>query len=128
MNSLKHAFRPEFINRLDSVIIFRSLNREDIEKIVTLELDKVALRLKEHSLTLRATPAALAVLAEQGYDADFGARPLRRTIQQRVEDPLSDRLLAGEFADGDFIDVDVTADGDIELKRAAAVPEPEPTL
>ena len=127
-DSLKHAFRPEFINRLDSVIIFRSLNREDIEKIVTLELDKVALRLKEHSLTLRATPAALAVLAEQGYDADFGARPLRRTIQQRVEDPLSDRLLAGEFADGDFIDVDVTADGDIELKRAAAVPEPEPTL
>ncbi len=127
-DSLKHAFRPEFINRLDSVIIFRSLNREDIEKIVSLELGKVALRLKEHSLTLRATPAALAVLAEQGYDADFGARPLRRTIQQRVEDPLSDRLLAGEFADGDFIDVDVTADGDIELKRAAAVPEPEPTL
>jgi ATP-dependent Clp protease ATP-binding subunit ClpC len=126
-DSLKHAFRPEFINRLDSVIIFRSLNREDIEKIVSLELDKVALRLKEHNLTLRATPAALAVLAEQGYDADFGARPLRRTIQQRVEDPLSDRLLAGEFADGDLIDVDVTADGDIELKRAAAVPEPEPT-
>jgi ATP-dependent Clp protease ATP-binding subunit ClpC len=127
-DSLKHAFRPEFINRLDSVIIFRSLNKEDIEKIVSLELDKVALRLKEHNLTLRATPAALAILAEQGYDADFGARPLRRTIQQKVEDPLSDRLLSGEFADGDSIDVDASADGDVELKRAAAVPEPEPTL
>jgi ATP-dependent Clp protease ATP-binding subunit ClpC len=127
--SLKHAFRPEFINRLDSVIIFRSLSREDIEKIVTLELDKVALRLKEHNLTLRPTPAALGVLAEQGYDADFGARPLRRIIQQRVEDPLSDRLLSGEFADGETIEVDVTPEGETELKRATATePEPEPTL
>ncbi len=127
--SLKHAFRPEFINRLDSVIIFRSLNKDDIEKIVSLELDKVAERLKEHKLTLTATTAALSALAEQGYDVEFGARPLRRVIQQRVEDPLSDRVLAGEFADGDFIEVDVTPDGEIELKRAsAAVPEPEPSL
>jgi ATP-dependent Clp protease ATP-binding subunit ClpC len=109
------------------VVIFRSLNKEDIEKIVSLELDKVALRLKEHNLTLRATPAALGLLAEQGYDADFGARPLRRIIQQRVEDPLSDRLLSGEFADGDTIEVDVNAEGEAELKR---VPEaqPEPTI
>src|SRR5512138_1013821 len=124
--SLKHAFRPEFINRLDSVIIFRSLNKDDIEKIVSLELDKVAARLKEHNLTLKATPAALGVLADQGYDADFGARPLRRIIQQKVEDPLSDRLLSGEFVDGDTIQVDVNADGDTELKRAA-VAEPEPS-
>ncbi len=126
---LKRAFRPEFINRLDSVIIFRSLNKDDIEKIVSLELDKVAERLKEHKLTLTATPAALSALAEQGYDAEFGARPLRRVIQQKVEDPLSDRVLAGEFTDGDFVEVDVTPDGDVELKRAAAaVPEPEPSL
>jgi ATP-dependent Clp protease ATP-binding subunit ClpC len=126
-DSLKHAFRPEFINRLDSVIIFRSLNKEDIEKIVALEIDKVALRLKEHNLTLRATTPALGLLAEQGYDAEFGARPLRRIIQQRVEDPLSDRLLSGDFADGDTIEVDVTADNEIELKRAALA-EPEPTV
>ena len=126
-DSLKHAFRPEFINRLDSVIIFRSLNKQDIEKIVSLELDKVAARLMEHNLTLKATPAALGVLADQGYDADFGARPLRRIIQQRVEDPLSDRLLSGEFVDGDTIDVDITPDNEVELKRAA-VAEPEPTL
>jgi len=127
--SLKRAFRPEFINRLDSVIIFRSLNKDDIEKIVSLELDKVAERLTEHKLTLTATPAALSALAEQGYDPEFGARPLRRVIQQRVEDPLSDRVLAGEFTDGDLIEVDVTPDGDVELTRsAAAIPEPEPSL
>jgi ATP-dependent Clp protease ATP-binding subunit ClpC len=126
-DSLKHAFRPEFINRLDSVIIFRSLNKQDIEQIVALELDKVAQRLKEHKLVLRATPAALSLLADQGYDADFGARPLRRIIQQKVEDPLSDRLLLGEFTDGDTIEVDVTPDEDIQLKRATE-PQPEPSL
>jgi ATP-dependent Clp protease ATP-binding subunit ClpC len=125
--SLKHAFRPEFINRLDSVVIFRSLNKADIEKIVSLELDKVGERLKDHNLTLTASQAALSALAELGYDVEFGARPLRRIIQQKVEDPLSDRLLAGEFVDGDLVDVDVSLDGEVELKRAA-IPEPEPSL
>jgi ATP-dependent Clp protease ATP-binding subunit ClpC len=125
--SLKHSFRPEFINRLDGVVIFRSLNKDDIEKIVAIELDKVSERLKDHNLTLNATPAALSALADQGYDADFGARPLRRVIQQRVEDPLSDRVLSGEFTDGEMIDIDVSPDGDVELKRAA-LPEPEPSL
>ncbi len=125
--SLKRSFRPEFINRLDGVVIFRSLNKDDIEKIVALELDKVAGRLKDHNLTLQATPAALSALADQGYDAEFGARPLRRVIQQKVEDPLSDRLLSGEFSDGEMIDVDVSPEGELELKRAN-VPEPEPTI
>jgi ATP-dependent Clp protease ATP-binding subunit ClpC len=115
--SLKRAFRPEFINRLDGVVIFRSLNREDIEKIVALELDKVAERLKDHDLLLTATPAALLALSEQGYDPEFGARPLRRVIQQKVEDPLSDRLLSGEFVDGDSVEVDVDPDADVILKR-----------
>jgi ATP-dependent Clp protease ATP-binding subunit ClpC len=121
--SLKKVFRPEFLNRLDNVIIFRALNKADIEKIVSLELDKVAERLKEHNLALTATPAALAAFADEGYDNEFGARPLRRVIQQRVEDPLSDRLLSGEFTDGDSVLVDTTPDGDIVLTRAA-VPEP----
>lgn len=125
--SLKRSFRPEFINRLDGVVIFRSLNKEDIEKIVALELDKVAVRLKDHNLTLTATPAALSALSVEGYDAEFGARPLRRVIQQRVEDPLSDRLLSGEFTDGDMIDVDVSPEGEVELKRAR-IPEAEPSL
>ena len=88
MKSLRRVFRPEFINRLDSVIVFRSLSKEDIEKIVQLELDKVALRLEEHSIKLTATLAALEKLADLGYDPEMGARPLRRVIQQKVEDPL----------------------------------------
>ena len=124
--SLKRAFRPEFINRLDATVIFRSLNKEDIQKIVKLELDKVAERLKEHELTLTATPEALDELAELGYDAEFGARPLRRVIQQTVEDPLSDKLLSGEFQNGNAILVTLDPDGDVILERQVE-PEPEET-
>ena len=116
-DSLKRAFRPEFINRLDAVVIFRSLNKEDIQHIVSLELDKVAERLKEHNLILTATPAALSALADQGYDAEFGARPLRRVIQQKVEDPLSDRVLSSEFQNGDAVLVSLNSEGEIILER-----------
>jgi ATP-dependent Clp protease ATP-binding subunit ClpC len=124
--SLKKIFRPEFINRLDSVIVFRALNKDDIRKIVTLELDKVTERLAEHEVTLTATEAALDLLAESGYDPEMGARPLRRVIQQKVEDPLSDALLAGTFHEGDAILVEVV-EGDVVLKRAEEpdkAPEP----
>ncbi len=115
--TLKRAFRPEFINRLDSVIVFRSLNKEDIQKIVALELDKVTQRLKDHTIALTASPEALALLAEEGFDAEMGARPLRRVIQMKVEDALSDNLLAGTFGDGDSIRVEVGPDGEIILTR-----------
>ena len=115
--SLKRAFRPEFINRLDATVIFRALNKEDIQKIVSLELDKVALRLKDHDLNLTATPEALSTLAELGYDVEFGARPLKRIIQQKVEDPLSDKLLSGEFQNGDSILVTLNPDQEIILER-----------
>jgi ATP-dependent Clp protease ATP-binding subunit ClpC len=77
----------------------------------------VSERLKDHNLTLTATDAALTSLAEQGYDPEMGARPLRRIIQQKIEDPLSDRLLSGEFIDGAFVRVDVDPDGDVMLER-----------
>ncbi|PKN91178.1 MAG: NDP-hexose 4-ketoreductase [Chloroflexi bacterium HGW-Chloroflexi-6] len=115
--SLKRAFRPEFINRVDSTIIFRALNRDDIKQIVRLELSKVAARLVEHNITLTATPEALDLFAEQGYDAEMGARPLRRVIQMRVEDKLSDALLAGTFVDGDSIETGVDIDGEVVLTR-----------
>ena len=115
-DSLKRAFRPEFINRLDATVIFRALNKEDIAKIVSLELDKVSLRLKDHDLILTANEEALSTLAELGYDAEFGARPLKRVIQQKVEDPLSDKLLSGEFKNGDSILVAVDPDGDLILE------------
>ncbi len=116
MDSLRRVFRPEFINRLDSVIVFRSLNKADIQQIVQLELNKVARRLEEHSIVLKATQEAMEKLADLGYDPDMGARPLRRVIQQKVEDPLSDALLAGDFEDQDTITVEVV-DDDVQLKR-----------
>ena len=117
MESLKKAFRPEFINRLDGVVVFRALSRQNIHAIVSLELDKVAGRLKEREISLRATDAAIDLLAREGYDPDMGARPLRRVIQQKVEDALSDALLAHDFMDGDTILVDVNEDEQIVLVR-----------
>jgi len=122
MDALKRVFRPEFVNRLDSVIVFRSLNRDDIKQIVELELAKVAQRLEEQSIELTASPEALEQLAEEGYDPDMGARPLRRVIQQKVEDRLSDALLAGEFEEGDVIKV-VVEKGEIRLKLASSEEE-----
>jgi ATP-dependent Clp protease ATP-binding subunit ClpC len=121
MESLKRVFRPEFINRLDSVIVFRALSKEDIQEIVKLELDKVAERLKDHDISLVATPLALEKLAELGYDPEMGARPLKRVIQQKVEDMLSDALLSGTFADGDAIIVDYRED-EVVLRRAEEAP------
>lgn len=136
MEALKRSFRPEFINRLDAVTVFRSLNKEDISKIVQLELNKVNDRLVENNIHLRATEPALKFLAEEGYSPDMGARPLRRVIQHMVEDRLSDALLAKEFEEGQNILVDletVEEDGaetkKIVLKRDNEVDqEEEPDL
>ncbi len=115
MESLKRVFRPEFINRLDGVIVFRQLNREDIRRIVSLELNKVAKRLADHRISLRTTEAAIDLLAAEGYDPDMGARPLRRVIQFRIEDKISDFFLSGEVVDGDTVLVDASDDGEILL-------------
>jgi ATP-dependent Clp protease ATP-binding subunit ClpC len=117
--ALKRTFRPEFINRLDSVIVFRSLNKEDITKIVQLELDKVNTRLVENNIYLRASEEALALLSEEGYNPEMGARPLRRVIQQQIEDKLSDALLAKKFNDGDniLVDVETTMEDGTEVKN-----------
>jgi ATP-dependent Clp protease ATP-binding subunit ClpC len=125
MESLKRVFRPEFMNRLDNVIVFHPLSQESIKKIVNLELDKVAKRLEEHTITLTATPEALNKLGELGFDPDFGARPLKRVIQQKVEDLLSDAMLSGKFDDGEEILVDVK-DDEFTLRSAKEkTPPPE---
>jgi ATP-dependent Clp protease ATP-binding subunit ClpC len=118
MEALKRNFRPQFINRLDSVIVFRALNRKDIRKIVALEIDKVNERLEEQEIKLVPTEIALDYLAELGYDPDMGARPVRRVITQEVEERLSDELLAKHFKPGDTIQIDLeektNADGETE--------------
>ncbi len=131
MEALKRVFRPEFINRLESVIVFRALTKEHIQQIVSLELDKVEERLKDHDIHIQASPDALSLLAELGYDPDMGARPLRRIIQQKVEDALSDAVLAGEFTDGDVIEIGVNEDKEIVLNRSDRNPselEPEANI
>jgi len=103
MDALKRKFRPEFINRMDTVIVFRALNRADIRKIVELELEKVQEMLIEQDLTISATDEAFDFMAEEGYDPEMGARPVRRVVQQMIEEPLSDALLMGQFETGDHI-------------------------
>ncbi len=124
IDSLKRAFRPEFINRLDSVIVFRALSKDEIKEIVGLELIKVEERLRERRITLEATDAAKSFLADKGYDQDYGARPLRRVIQSEVEDKLSDGFLSGRFKEGDKIVIDLL-EGNLDFR---SVKEPEAPL
>jgi ATP-dependent Clp protease ATP-binding subunit ClpC len=128
MDALKKAFRPEFINRLDSVIVFHALNKEQIREIAALELDKVAERLVDRDITLTSSEAAVNKIAEKGYDPEMGARPLRRVIQIEIEDRLSDELLSGKFADGNQILVDVDEMGEFTLTKdvSKSPEEPEP--
>ncbi len=107
LGELKRLFRPEFLNRIDGVMVFHSLSREQIEEIVDLEVKKVHERLGEHGLDLRLTEPARGYLAEKGYDPNLGARPLRRVIQMEIEDALSEGMLAGRFGEGDQVVVDL---------------------
>jgi len=117
LDSLRKVFRPEFINRLDGVIVFHPLNAEHIRNIVNVELEKVAERMREHNIQLTATDAALDMLATEGFNPEMGARPLRRVLQDKVEDHLSDAVLSHEFNDGDHVVVDVNKEKEIILKR-----------
>ncbi|MEJ2747001.1 MAG: AAA family ATPase, partial [Anaerolineae bacterium] len=123
MEQLKKSFRPEFINRVDSIIVFRQLSKEDIRRIVDIILGEVNERLQDHELKITATDAAKAWLGERGYDAEFGARPLRRLIQTEVEDRLSDAVLSGKFVQGDTIVLDVEADEIVLRKEEVAEEE-----
>ena len=121
MDQLRRAFRPEFLNRVDATVVFRSLTRGEIRDIVELELEKVRARLLEHAITLEATDAARTWLADHGYDPEFGARPLRRLIQNEVEDVLSDGILSGRFQLASIVLVDVDDDGRLLLESVESV-------
>jgi len=110
-DELKNVFNPEFLNRLDDVIVFHPLNREHISQIVSVLLKDVRKRLAEEELTLKLTDAATEFLVKHGYDEQYGARPLKRAIQKFIEDPLSEKILMGDFSRADEIEVDVAADG-----------------
>jgi ATP-dependent Clp protease ATP-binding subunit ClpC len=112
MESLRRAFRPEFLNRVDATIVFRALNKQEIAKIVDLEMKKVNERLADRAMTLQVTEAARLHLADEGYDPDFGARPLRRLITSVVEDKLSDVILSGAIKLGSNVLVDYDLEKD----------------
>jgi ATP-dependent Clp protease ATP-binding subunit ClpC len=117
--ALQNFFRPEFLNRIDEVIIFEPLTEKELRPIVDIMLREVAGRLGERYVTLELTDAAKEALVREGYDRVYGARPLRRTVERRVENPLSRRILAGEFTEGDHVLVDF-ADGDYTFTKSAA--------
>lgn len=125
-DALKHTFRPEFLNRLDATIIFHMLSKEEIYRIVSLEINKLAERLKEHRFILKVSDAAATLLADEGFNPEMGARPLRRVIQQKVEDHLSDAILAHEFIDGETIWIDVNEDGAITFRHETVLQPDEP--
>jgi len=108
---LKAAFRPEFLNRLDEIVLFNSLTREDLERIVDIQMARVVERLKQRGITLRLTREARAFLAREGYDPVYGARPLRRVIEKRLLNPLAAAILEGRFPDGATITADAAPDG-----------------
>ncbi|KAB1866717.1 ATP-dependent Clp protease ATP-binding subunit [Microbacterium algeriense] len=126
MALVRQAFRPEFLNRLDDIVMFSALSEDDLAQIVELSVDQLHDRLRDRRLTLAVTPDARAWLAERGYDPLFGARPLRRLIQSEVQNKLATALLSGNVKDGDTVRVDVAADGS-GLVLTATTPDPEPS-
>jgi ATP-dependent Clp protease ATP-binding subunit ClpC len=123
---LKRLFRPEFLNRIDKVIVFKTLTMEENQEIVSLELAKIEQRLEDQGICLEATPEALIALAEKGYSEEFGARNLRRTVQATIEDSLSEGILSGQYVEGACLIVDVQ-DDEIVLEVKAEEPD-EPLL
>jgi len=115
---IRASFRPEFLNRLDEIVLFHALTEREIAAIVGLQLAQVETRLKERRILLKSTDPAKRLLAESGFDPQFGARPLKRAIQRLVVDPLTMKVLAGEVPDGSEVTVDVR-DGRIALTVAA---------
>ncbi len=121
MQELRTTLRPEFLNRIDEVVIFRPLGRQDLDRIVDIQLDHLRKRLSDRRIGLDVTSAAKALLAREGYDPTFGARPLKRTVQRLVQDPLALKLLEREFKDGDTVTVD--AEGDHLVFRRSVTAE-----
>ena len=118
-------FKPEFINRIDEIIRFRSLTQDDLAHIVMIQLENLRERLLARRISLQVTPAAVALLAAVGFDPDFGARPLKRAIQRYIEDPLSEKILLGEFSKGDEIEVAVSTTEKEKLEFRVLSPAPQ---
>jgi ATP-dependent Clp protease ATP-binding subunit ClpB len=124
-DALRAAFRPEFLNRIDDIVLFNPLGREQLEKIVDLQLAAVSKLLADRNVRIELTPAARALILAEGYDPAYGARPLRRTVQRMVQDPLAMEILEGRILPGDTIRVDADAAGKTTFERIVPAPAHE---
>jgi ATP-dependent Clp protease ATP-binding subunit ClpB len=111
MAAVRTHFKPEFVNRVDEIVVFHRLSEDDIARIVDIQLEQLRTRLSERGIGLDLTAAARAWIAHAGYDPDYGARPLKRVLQRELADPMAMGLLAGTYRDGETIVVDATPDG-----------------
>jgi ATP-dependent Clp protease ATP-binding subunit ClpB len=121
MDGVRATFKPEFINRLDDIVLFDALSREEIGRIVGLQAERLVDRVRERGVEVELTEAARELLGDLGYDPTYGARPLRRVIQKRLIDPMALALLEGRFRPGDTVRVDA-ADGELVLERGVPAP------
>ena len=116
-NALKKTFAPEFLNRIDDVMVFNALEREDIHKIIDIELDKLIARIADLGYTLQLTEKAKDYIADKGFDKDYGARPLKRAIQKYVEDALAEEIINTSLQEGDTITMDLDSKtGELKIK------------
>jgi ATP-dependent Clp protease ATP-binding subunit ClpB len=120
MSAVRSHFKPEFLNRVDEIVVFHSLSREHIGQIVGIQVQHLAARLAERGLTLQLTDAAREWIATAGYDPDYGARPLKRVLQKEVADPIALAILQGKYHDGDVVLVDAAPDGGLVFDAVAA--------
>ena len=117
-DELRGTFRPEFLNRIDEIIFFEPLRREQLDSIVKIQVARFTALLADRGLTIELTPAAAELLAERGHDPVYGARPLKRSIQKNLIDPLANAILAGKFAAGDRVVADVDG-GEVTFRKSA---------
>ena len=119
LEEMRHHFRPEFLNRVDETIVFHALGEEHLKQIVEIQLERVRARLADRHITLKLTDAARLNLVRTGFDPHYGARPLKRAIQKKVETPLGRMILKGEIRDGQQLLVDADAQGELTFAKTS---------
>ncbi|MBV9155709.1 MAG: hypothetical protein JO097_05585 [Acidobacteriaceae bacterium] len=127
LEELRRTFRPEFLNRLDEIIVFHALSEEHLKEIVEIQLGSLRTRLEERHITIKLSDAARTRLVRSGYDPNYGARPLKRAIQREIETPLAKRIVGGEIRDGQTVWIDADPAGSGLVFRLKAT-EPSPVL
>jgi ATP-dependent Clp protease ATP-binding subunit ClpB len=119
MQRLKEHFKPEFLNRIDDIVVFHTLTHEQVKQIARLQMQGPAARLKEQGIGLEISDSAYDLLAERGYDTAFGARPMRRAIMTLIVNPIAGKVIAGDYRPGDTVEVDTGSDGELEFSTVA---------